>query len=199
MSTIKANQLAHTANGAAVYTLPQTDGSAGQVLRTDGSGNLSWVNSGKILQVVQHSFSNETSSSSTSDVAISGSAKALTLNSSSSSVLIFANIYCYHTRSYSGQGMSLTLRKTVSGGSITDIYEPKDGGEMFYFDTSQLASTQGRGMQLLMHLDSPGNTNVTYELSGRGYTDANGASWGVNRTDNGDTAHSRIIFMEIAA
>ena len=43
MSTIKANQLAHTANGAAVYTLPQTDGSAGQVLRTDGSGNLSWV------------------------------------------------------------------------------------------------------------------------------------------------------------
>ena len=53
MSTIKTNQLAHTANGASVYTLPQTDGSAGQVLRTDGSGNLSWVNdSGKILQVV---------------------------------------------------------------------------------------------------------------------------------------------------
>mgnify|MGYP001434574858 CR=1 FL=1 len=43
MSTIKTNQLAHTANGAATYTLPQTDGSAGQVLRTDGSGNLSWV------------------------------------------------------------------------------------------------------------------------------------------------------------
>jgi len=54
MSTIKTNQLAHTANGASVYTLPQTDGSAGQILRTDGSGNLSWVNdSGKILQVVQ--------------------------------------------------------------------------------------------------------------------------------------------------
>ena len=43
MSTIKTNQLAHTANGAATYTLPQTDGSSGQVLRTDGSGNLSWV------------------------------------------------------------------------------------------------------------------------------------------------------------
>ena len=43
MSTIKTNQLAHTANGAAVYTLPQTDGSAGQVLKTDGSGNLSWT------------------------------------------------------------------------------------------------------------------------------------------------------------
>ena len=43
MSTIKTNQLAHTANGAATYTLPQTDGSAGQVLKTDGNGNLSWV------------------------------------------------------------------------------------------------------------------------------------------------------------
>ena len=43
MSTLKANQLQHTANGAAVYTLPQNDGSANQVLQTDGSGNLSWV------------------------------------------------------------------------------------------------------------------------------------------------------------
>ena len=46
MSTIKTNQLAHTANGASVYTLPQTDGSAGQVLKTDGNGNLSWVTPG---------------------------------------------------------------------------------------------------------------------------------------------------------
>ena len=43
MSTIKTNQLAHTANGASVYTLPQTDGSSGQVLQTNGSGVLSWV------------------------------------------------------------------------------------------------------------------------------------------------------------
>ena len=43
MSKIQANQIQHTANGAAVYTLPQTDGSSGQVLQTDGSGNLSWV------------------------------------------------------------------------------------------------------------------------------------------------------------
>ena len=42
MSTIKTNQLAHTANGASVYTLPQTDGSFGQQLQTNGSGGLSW-------------------------------------------------------------------------------------------------------------------------------------------------------------
>ena len=46
MSTIKTNQLAHTANGAAQFTLPTSDGSAGQVLMTDGSGNLSWTTPG---------------------------------------------------------------------------------------------------------------------------------------------------------
>ena len=45
MSTIKTNKLAHTANGASVYTLPTTDGSAGQVIKTDGSGNLSFTSS----------------------------------------------------------------------------------------------------------------------------------------------------------
>ena len=43
MSTLKTNKLVHTANGASEFTLPQTDGSPGQVLKTDGSGNLSWV------------------------------------------------------------------------------------------------------------------------------------------------------------
>ena len=53
MSTIKTNQLAHTANGASVFTLPQTDGSSGQVLKTDASGGLSFTTGGKTLQVVQ--------------------------------------------------------------------------------------------------------------------------------------------------
>ena len=43
MSKLQTNQLQHTANGAAVYTLPQTDGSAGDYLQTNGSGVLSWV------------------------------------------------------------------------------------------------------------------------------------------------------------
>lgn len=43
MSTIKTNQLAHTANGASVFTLPTTDGSANQVIETNGSGALSFA------------------------------------------------------------------------------------------------------------------------------------------------------------
>ena len=45
MSTLKTNKLVHTANGASEFTLPQTDGSAGQVIKTDGSGNLSFTSS----------------------------------------------------------------------------------------------------------------------------------------------------------
>ena len=43
MSTIKTNQIQHTQNGAAVFTLPTSDGSANQVLKTNGSGTLSFV------------------------------------------------------------------------------------------------------------------------------------------------------------
>ena len=43
MSTIKTNKLVHTANGASEFTLPTADGSANQVLKTDGSGNLAFT------------------------------------------------------------------------------------------------------------------------------------------------------------
>ena len=67
MSTLKTNKLAHTANGASVYTLPQTDGSAGQVLKTDGSGNLSWVTLTDTNDLVKLSAATSTSSVATLD------------------------------------------------------------------------------------------------------------------------------------
>ena len=54
MSTIKTNQLAHTANGASVFTLPQTDGSANQVIKTDGSGNLAFAAKGGITHAITY-------------------------------------------------------------------------------------------------------------------------------------------------
>ena len=36
------------------FKLPQSDGSAGQVLQTDGNGNLSWTSPSKILQVLEN-------------------------------------------------------------------------------------------------------------------------------------------------
>lgn len=52
MSKIKTNTIQHNAVGAATFTLPTADGTAGQVLKTDGSGNLSWttIESGPIKE-----------------------------------------------------------------------------------------------------------------------------------------------------
>ena len=71
MSKIQANQIQHTQNGAAVFTLPTSDGSAGQVLTTNGSGVLSWADDqkGKILQVANTTFNSRTSLSITNQYA----------------------------------------------------------------------------------------------------------------------------------
>ena len=47
-----------TSNAAVELQLPVADGSAGQFMKTDGSGNLSFdaAGGGKILQVKDHSF-----------------------------------------------------------------------------------------------------------------------------------------------
>jgi len=57
--SVKTNQVAHTADGASVFTLPQTDGSSGHVLKTNGSGALSFgaVSNGNSLQVLEQFFS----------------------------------------------------------------------------------------------------------------------------------------------
>ena len=41
MGTLSVDKLVKTSSGAAEFTLPATDGAAGTVLQTDGSGNLS--------------------------------------------------------------------------------------------------------------------------------------------------------------
>ena len=43
MSTLKVNKLQKTVSGAATFTLPTDDGTAGQYMKTDGSGAfISW-------------------------------------------------------------------------------------------------------------------------------------------------------------
>ena len=59
MSKIQTTQLQHTANGAAVFTLPTADGTSGQVIKTNGSGTLSFGAAGNSssIQVLEQFFS----------------------------------------------------------------------------------------------------------------------------------------------
>ena len=101
MSKIQTNKIQHTANGAAEFTLPSTDGTSGQFLKTDGSGNLSFAaaGGGKVLQVVQESKKNtasETVGSGTNDNSsgLTGDliSKAITPSNASNLILIRASL-----------------------------------------------------------------------------------------------------------
>ena len=88
---------APAAAGSNTLVLPTTNGSAGQVLTTDGSGNLTWANdSGKLLQVVQ------TKVTAPSDISCSTAGtfyniavlnRTITPASSSSKILLSAHVY----------------------------------------------------------------------------------------------------------
>ena len=101
MSKLQTNQIQHTATGAAEFTLPSTDGTSGQFLKTDGSGNLSFAaaGGGKVLQVVQESKKNtasETVGSGTNDNSsgLTGDliSKAITPSNASNLILIRASL-----------------------------------------------------------------------------------------------------------
>ena len=78
------------------FKLPTSDGSAGQVLKTDGSGNLSWVTPSKILQVQQTIKKDafETAQAVSGGYAdVTGLSVTITPSSTSSKIYLMATIY----------------------------------------------------------------------------------------------------------
>ena len=101
MSKIQANQIQHTQNGAAVFTLPTSEGSAGQVLTTNGSGVLSWTNDkGKILQVSNNtlntrgtlSITNQYANNSSNIYYVTGIDTTVTTTQANSKLLISGSL-----------------------------------------------------------------------------------------------------------
>ncbi len=126
MSKIQTNTIQHTANGAAIFTLPQTDGSAGQVLRTDGSGNLSWVDDqkGKILQVVSVSDSvrqnvGTVSLSSANTYYDTPFAVTITPSATSSKILLMGHVMGEFN--FDDYLAIWRINRAISGGSTTAI------------------------------------------------------------------------------
>lgn len=82
------------------YSFPSADGSANQIIETDGSGNLSFVDKpsgGKVLQVVSTTKTDTFTTTSTSFTDITGLSASITPSSASSKILVLANV------SYSNQ------------------------------------------------------------------------------------------------
>ena len=179
MSKLQTNTIQHTANGAAVFTLPQTDGSAGQVLRTDGSGNLSWVDDqkGKILQVVSVSDSVR---ESTGSITLTNASTyydtpftvTITPSASSSKILLMGHVMGEAT--INDYLILWSIKRAISGGATTNIQAPTVGnrppcisvipqGIYISEQTSTPATITFAGL-----LDSPNTTSaVTYTFQVR--------------------------------
>ena len=163
------------------------------ILTADSSTatGLKWAapaGGGKVLQVVQATYSTATTIASTSftDTGLSGT---ITPSSASSKILIMVNQVLFYTRNANQLGVWGRIMRNA-----TSIY-----GEsaFFEFDRDGAAGVVERYTAWTpMYLDSPATTSsITYKTQGSLQTTANSASstWQVNSQPN------NIILLEIGA
>ena len=190
---------APNAAGNNKLVLPTGNGANGQVLSTNGSGETSWVNAGKILQVVQATKLDTFSSSSTTGEDITGLSVTITPSSASSKILVMTDVKISGS---SGGGGVLLLRGS------TVIYQGDGSGSRAQYSNFSYGGTDtgiwyGDISASLNYLDSPASTSaLTYKLQAK----VASASYPIyiNRTasDTGVYAvslPSSIIVMEVAA
>jgi len=114
------------------FKLPNADGSANQLLKTDGSGNLGWAtdqNQGKILQVKSsaNGASNNTGfpSYATQNINNGGATigSSITINRKSADSYFLITVSALIGRDATGGWGYLGYQLTLAGGSATDIYD----------------------------------------------------------------------------
>ena len=99
------------------FKLPTADGSAGQALKTDGSGQLGFANFGKLLQVVRGETQTRTTASSNTGTFFTSSLTAdITPSSTNSKIFVLASGNYYTTNTTTG-GVSLFRDSTNLGHS----------------------------------------------------------------------------------
>lgn len=165
------------------YTFPTSDGTASQVLQTNGSGVLSFASvsasAGQVIQVLSATDSTARSTTSTSFVTASNTLSVtITPASASNKILILANV-----SSISGIEVDATNYITIFRGA-TNLGQATYG----FANTNSASAKNGAAM---MFLDSPSTTSATtYQV----YTRL--ASSGTNQI-NYQGATSTITCLEI--
>ena len=119
------------------FKLPGSDGSANQVLKTDGSGNLSFGadQGGKILQVAQTTASGDVSSTSASDIVASGHICSVTPVATGSKFLVTAENISGH----------FNLNTASNSGALYYIYVSVNSGTYANVTTSNLKNVYAVG------------------------------------------------------
>ena len=202
-----------TSSADVTFKLPVADGTAGQVLRTDGNGNLSWVDDqgGKVLQVDALNVTARTSGTF-SNGSLSSTPLTLTMTSTAlnSKFLISATIN--GEANVEDHSVGFVLRRVI-GGTGTSINIGTAAGSRSVITIMKAVGYHGNDQDstpsttvMSPYLDTPNQasgTAITYKLDiigmgqggtmyyGRTAADANGI--GYERMPN------NITVMEIAA
>ena len=179
-----------TGNADIQFKLPVADGSAGQALKTDGSGNLGFANLGKILQVVSvTSISNIATSSDFPQA--TGISLNITPAATGNNILLIASFQCY-----------------ITGGSSNNrigLYGIKDEGNTiiaqfrFGADSTNEAGKDIFGSNTIHRVYSPNTTSQkTYELVYCRYSSSYANTVNLNGGGGGDN-RSTLTAIEIGA
>ena len=195
------------------FKLPNADGTNGQVLKTDGSGNLSFGadTGGKILQVVATNIT-ATSSVSVTNASLANTPATVTITSTeANSKFIVSGTICGEG-SLNPHTVGFVLRRVI-GGSGSSINVGGSAGSrsavsfmqnMGYFNADN-ASTPSCSV-LSPYLDSPSQaagTAITYKIDIIGTGDSGTFYFGRTVSDTNDASFERlpnnITVMEVAA
>ena len=205
MSQTKAQLVARPFDQNGVeFTLPSSQGSAGQYLRNSGTpGTLEFNNSGvgKILNAVTTTNTDEFRSTSTTYIDLFTA--AITPSATSSKTLIFATLSIGHTNNHT---CLARLVKKVGTGSFA-AFAGGVGTESNHDDNTwwNVRNTEFNvSPYTVVYLDQPNTTDeVTYKAQGKSTTSSN--SFSVNHAvQNGNFQYespvmSTITLLEVGA
>ena len=177
--------------GDQIWVLPTADGSADQVLKTDGSGNLSWVDQssggggGKVLQVVEASGGAVIMTSGT--VNSTGVYGSITPSATDSKVLAF----CVTSGTYNNgsAGLTYSIYRGTSG----------EGSGSSIFSAEIVGSSGGQHLMATgMKLDSPSSTaSNTYTVMHKSSNGSSLVGWCSTDADGDDAG--KLVLIEIGA
>ena len=187
------------------FKLPTSDGSAGQILTTDGSGNLSWKTPSKILQVVSITKTDVSSISTSGDTFYNyddASLKVtLTPSSASNKILILGDI-CVSSHT-NVERMFVRLNK--NGSFITGAVGDADGNRARSMTSQRQQHLNYPTFHSISFLDTAGDTNSRYYNVAVAQDSGSGRNVQFNRSynDNNSFSYARysstLTAMEIAA
>ena len=213
MSKLKVDQISKATGTVDTFTLPASDGTVGQLMKTDGSGNLGFVSSavgGKVLQVLQ-SVKTDTASTTVyggtwadiagTDQAAAGAIWCVKITPSAAT----SKILCMFTVSYAAGGAT---NRRINWKLLRDSTAPVLGdaasSRIPVTMSGNTISSEGMLTGGYTYLDSPSSTSeLTYKVQWDIHSTGN--TLYLNRsyddTDNNQysRATSQITVMEIGA